>query len=185
MPDMGVDKERIFRGRTALEVYFDYMRSFRVEFGEFFEDGIISEIEVGLGPCGELRYPSYPRKHGWTYPGIGEFQCYDKYLMKSLSKAAEVRGHSFWAKCPDNVGSYNSKPQDTGFFRDGGDYDSYYGRFFLNWYSRVLIDHADRVLGLANLAFEGTQICAKVSFLCSDCLLCWRNKFSSHQYIDT
>lgn len=50
------------------------MRSFRVEFDDFFEDGIISMIEVGLGPCGELRYPSYPVKHGWRYPGIGEFQ---------------------------------------------------------------------------------------------------------------
>lgn len=50
------------------------MRSFRVEFNEFFEDGIISIIEVGLGPCGELRYPSFPVKHGWRYPGIGEFQ---------------------------------------------------------------------------------------------------------------
>ena len=45
-----------------------------MEFDEFFEDGLISEIEVGLGPCGELRYPSYPAKHGWKYPGIGEFQ---------------------------------------------------------------------------------------------------------------
>lgn len=57
-----------------MQVYFDYMRSFRVEFDEFFEGGIISEIEVGLGPCGELRYPSYPENHGWKYPGIGEFQ---------------------------------------------------------------------------------------------------------------
>lgn len=50
------------------------MRSFRVELDEFFEEGIISEIEIGLGPCGELRYPSYPMEHGWRYPGIGEFQ---------------------------------------------------------------------------------------------------------------
>lgn len=50
------------------------MRSFRVEFDEFFEEGFISEIEIGLGPCGELRYPSYPANHGWMYPGIGEFQ---------------------------------------------------------------------------------------------------------------
>ncbi|KAB2598459.1 glutamate dehydrogenase 1-like [Pyrus ussuriensis x Pyrus communis] len=56
------------------QVYFDYMRSFRVEFDEFFEEGMISEIEVGLGPCGELWYPSYPERHGWKYPGIGEFQ---------------------------------------------------------------------------------------------------------------
>ncbi|CAA6655587.1 unnamed protein product [Spirodela intermedia] len=121
--------------------------------------GVISEIQVGLGPCGELRYPSYPVKHGWRYPGIGEFQ----YMLKSLRKAAEVRGHVFWAKGPDNAGSYNSQPHETGFFRDGGDYDSYYGRFFLGWYSELLTDHADRVLSLANLAFEGTCIAAKVS----------------------
>ncbi|CAK7348891.1 unnamed protein product [Dovyalis caffra] len=159
----GIDKERVLKGRTAVEVYFDYMRSFRVEFDEFFQDGIISEIEIGLGPCGELRYPSYPAKHGWKYPGIGEFQCYDKYLMKSLTKAAAVRGHLFWGRGPENAGSYNSAPHETGFFRDGGDYDSYYGRFFLNWYSQVLIDHGDRVLALANLAFEGTGISAKLS----------------------
>ncbi|KAG6748104.1 hypothetical protein POTOM_048005 [Populus tomentosa] len=159
----GIDKERVLKRRTAVEVYFDYMRSFRVEFDEFFQDGIISEIEIGLGPCGELRYPSYPAKHGWTYPGIGEFQCYDKYLMNSLSKAAEVRGHLFWGRGPENAGSYNSAPHEIGFFRDGGDYDSYYGRFFLNWYSQVLIDHGDRVLALANLAFEGTGISVKLS----------------------
>ncbi|GAB2271702.1 Leucine-rich repeat receptor-like serine/threonine-protein kinase bam2 [Dionaea muscipula] len=159
----GIDEERVLRGRSALKVYFDFMKSFRVKFNEFFESGTISEIEVGLGPCGELRYPSYPAKHGWRYPGIGEFQCYDKYLMKSLSKAAIARGHEIWAKGPDNTGSYNSRPQDTGFFRDGGDYDSYYGRFFLNWYSRVLIDHGDRVLFLAKLAFEGTCLAAKLS----------------------
>lgn len=50
------------------------MRSFRVEFDEFFQDDIISMIQVGLGPCGELRFPSCTVKHGWRYPGIGEFQ---------------------------------------------------------------------------------------------------------------
>ncbi|CAN6461676.1 unnamed protein product [Victoria cruziana] len=159
----GIDKERVLRGRTAVEVYFDYMRSFRVEFDEFFEAGIISEIEIGLGPCGELRYPSYPIRHGWRYPGIGEFQCYDQYMLKSLRKAAEKRGHSFWARGPDNAGIYNSQPHENGFFCDGGDYDSYYGRFFLAWYSQVLIDHADRVLSLARLAFEGTCIAVKLS----------------------
>jgi beta-amylase len=40
----------------------------------FFADGTITEIEVGLGPCGELRYPSYAQTQGWIFPGIGEFQ---------------------------------------------------------------------------------------------------------------
>ncbi|CAN0884095.1 Beta-amylase 7 [Linum grandiflorum] len=158
----GIDRERVLRGRTAVEVYFDYMRSFRVEFDEFFEDGIISLVEIGLGPCGELRYPSNPVKHGWRYPGIGEFQCYDQYMMRNLRKAAEARGHPFWGRGPDNCGSYNSGPHETGFFCDGGDYDGYHGRFFLNWYSRVLVDHGDLVLSLSKLAFEGTCITAKL-----------------------
>lgn len=159
----GIDKERVLKGRTAFEVYFDFMRSFRIEFDEFFEDGIISMIKIGLGPCGELRYPSFPVKHGWRYPGLGEFQCYDQYLLKSLRKAAEARGHSFWAKGPTNAGFYNSRPHGTGFFCDGGEYNGYYGRFFLNWYSQVLVDHGDRILSLAKLAFEGTCIAAKLS----------------------
>ncbi|KAI6707637.1 hypothetical protein NL676_010599 [Syzygium grande] len=161
----GIDKERVLRGRTAIEVYFDYMRSFRAEFNEYFEDGLISMIGVGLGPCGELRYPSNPVKNGWRYPGIGEFQCYDQYLLKNLRKAAEARGQDFWARGPDNAGSYNAQPQETGFFCDGGDYDGYFGRFFLKWYSQVLIDHGDRVLALAKLAFDGTCIAAKLSGL--------------------
>lgn len=94
-------------------------------------------------------------------------QCYDQYLLKSLTKAAEARGHSSWARGPENAGSYNSLPEETGFFSEGGDYDGYYGRFFLSWYSQVLVDHGDRVLSLAKLTFEDTCIAAKVSRLSS------------------
>nr|GMD35668.1 Beta-amylase 7 [Ipomoea batatas] len=41
-------------------------------------------------------------------------ECYDQYLFKSLHKAAEERGHLFWAGGPDNVGSYNSRPHENG-----------------------------------------------------------------------
>lgn len=41
----------------------------------------LQEIQVGMGPCGELRYPAYPESNGtWNFPGIGEFQCYDKVI---------------------------------------------------------------------------------------------------------
>ncbi|KAK0589989.1 hypothetical protein LWI29_021158 [Acer saccharum] len=99
----GIDKERVLNGRTGIEVYFDFMRSFRTEFDDFFALGLISAVEIGLGPSGELRYPSYPDRMGWRYPGIGEFQCYDKYLQQNLRKAARLRGHSFWARGPDNA----------------------------------------------------------------------------------
>ncbi|XP_058103771.1 beta-amylase 8-like isoform X2 [Magnolia sinica] len=158
----GIDKERVLKGRTGIEVYFDFMRSFRMEFDDLFAEGLISGVEIGLGASGELKYPSFAERMGWRYPGIGEFQCYDKYLQQSLRRAAKLRGHSFWARGPDNAGQYNSRPHETGFFCERGDYDSYYGRFFLHWYAQTLIDHADHVLSLANLAFEDTQIIVKI-----------------------
>jgi len=47
---------------------------------DFLDAGVIVDIEVGLGPAGEMRYPSYPQSQGWVYPGIGEF------IVSSLSK---------------------------------------------------------------------------------------------------
>jgi len=82
-------------------------------------------------------------------------------MQKNLRQSALSRGHLFWARGPDNAGYYNSRPHETGFFCDGGDYDSYYGRFFLNWYSAILINHVDQVLSLAALAFDGAEIVVK------------------------
>lgn len=158
----GIDKQRVLGGRTGVEVYFDYMRSFRAEFDDLFAEGLISAVEIGLGASGELRFPSFPERLGWKYPGIGEFQCYDRYLQQNLRKAAKMRGHSFWARGPDNAGHYNSRPPETGFFCEKGDYNCYYGRFFLQWYAQTLIDHADNVLSLASLAFQETPIVVKI-----------------------
>ena len=57
-----------------LQVYFDFMRSFRTEFDDLFAEGLFSAVEIGLGSSGELRYPSFSERMGWRYPGIGEFQ---------------------------------------------------------------------------------------------------------------
>ncbi|PIN14440.1 Beta-amylase [Handroanthus impetiginosus] len=170
----GIDKERILGGRTGIEVYFDFMRSFRTEFDDLFTECLISAVEIGLGASGELKYPSFSERMGWRDPGIGEFQCYDKYLLQNLRKAANLRGHSFWARGPDNAGFYNSKPHETGFFCERGDYDSYYGRFFLHWYTQVLIDHADKVLTLVSLAFEEIPIVVKIP------AVYWWYKTTSH-----
>lgn len=56
------------------QVYFDFMRSFRTEFDDLFAEGLITGVEIGLGASGELKYPSFSERMGWSYPGIGEFQ---------------------------------------------------------------------------------------------------------------
>ncbi len=55
------------------------------------------EVTVGLGPAGELRYPAYPEGDGrWRFPGVGEFQCYDKYMLADLKHAADAAGRPEW-----------------------------------------------------------------------------------------
>lgn len=52
------------------------MRSFRSEFDDIFGGGYITAVEIGLGASGELKFPAFPERLGWRYPGIGEFQVY-------------------------------------------------------------------------------------------------------------
>eukprot|EP01132_Coremiostelium_polycephalum_P010773 gene10773-13191_t len=161
----GIDNLPLFNGRTPVEIYSDFMKSFKQEFGYLMPD-VLTEVQVGLGPAGEMRYPSYQLAY-WTFPGVGEFQCYDKYMLKDLATAANASGNPLWGLAgPDNAGDYNSYPQDTGFFNDGyNNFQSDYGQFFLNWYSQYLIQHGSRILSQANYIFSGSGVvlAAKVS----------------------
>ena len=57
----------------------------------------ITEVTVGMGPAGELRYPAYPEGDGrWRFPGVGEFQCYDAHMLADLSARADALGHPEW-----------------------------------------------------------------------------------------
>ncbi|KAL6140095.1 hypothetical protein ACLB2K_058396 [Fragaria x ananassa] len=161
---LGVDNLPLFNGRTAVEIYRDYFKSFRENMSDFLENGLIIDIEVGLGPAGELRYPSYPETQGWAFPGIGEFQCYDKYLKAEFKEAATNAGHHEW-DLPDNAGEYNDTPESTEFFKSKGTYLTEKGKFFLTWYSNKLLSHGDQILDEANKIFLGCKLklAAKVS----------------------
>ncbi len=148
----------VLRGRSPLQCYVDFMKAFRDAFlvnGEIFVDAI-HEVVLGTGPCGELRYPSYAETNGWRFPGIGEFQCYDRRALASLASAAEDVGRPEWGHAgPHDVGDYNSTPDETGFFRSwDGAWDTAYGRFFLAWYTQALLDHGDRMLQAAASVFN-------------------------------
>lgn len=148
---LGVDNLPLFSGRTALQCYEDFMSNFVNKFAHLIGD-FIQEISIGLGPSGELRYPAHPFDDGrWRFPGIGEFQCYDKYMLADLKMAALQIGKPQWGnRGPGNAGGYNSSPSGAPFFTEGeGSFLSEYGHFFLEWYSDNLIHHADAILGKA------------------------------------
>merc|ERR1719188_1303818 len=115
-------------------MYTDWFSAFAEAFSSDLGDTIV-EIMVGMGPSGELRYPSY-RLGTWQFCGIGEFQAYDPHALASLRAAAAQNGHAKdWGFPPNSsvVGTYNSWPSSTSFFTK--DFKTPYGRFFLEWYS--------------------------------------------------
>ncbi|KAK9049968.1 hypothetical protein SSX86_031063 [Deinandra increscens subsp. villosa] len=129
----GIDDQPVLRGRTALQVYTDFMRSFRSKFDKFFQSGGITDIQIGLGAFGELRYPA---NHGRSeYP--------------SGIQAAKENGDLSWSKPPDNAGSCSRE-----ITRD--DFGSKYGGggFLEKWCSKYLIDHANKLLSMAQSVFE-------------------------------
>lgn len=157
---LACDTLPVLKGRTPVQCYGDFMRAFGDQFKHHLGDTIV-EIQVGMGPAGELRYPSYPEQDGvWKFPGIGAFQCFDKYMIGSLKAAAEAAGKPEWGHSgPTDAGHYNNWPEDTQFFRkEGGGWNSPYGEFFLNWYSQMLLDHGERILSSATSIFKDTGV---------------------------
>lgn len=79
-------------------------------------------------------YPSYPLKF-WNFPGIGQFQCYDRYMRRDLVRTAIKAGKPdlglVWPPHPHDVGNYNYSSDHTQFFRDGGLWETPEADFFL------------------------------------------------------
>jgi beta-amylase len=152
-----------------LQIYEDYYQSFADNvLNTAHAQGTVIQVEISMGPAGEMRFPSYQFN---AYPGVGEFQCYDQYLLADLSAHAEAAGQPQWGHGgPSNAGSYHDQPSQTGFWSPGttDNYASDYGKFFLTWYSDVLLRHGADILQRAQRVFSpfianGMTISGKVA----------------------
>ncbi|XP_059662183.1 beta-amylase 1, chloroplastic-like [Cornus florida] len=158
---LGCDILPVLHGRSPIQAYADFMRNFRDTFRPFF-GGIITGIQVGMGPAGELRYPSCPSQKltwSWRSRELGEFQCYDKYMLASLNACARKRGMPEWANGgPIGASNLMHNPENTEFFRSDGSWNTPYGDFFLEWYSGMLLLHGERICREAETIFRGIEV---------------------------
>lgn len=166
---LAVDDLPVLNGKTPTQVYKEFFENFRASFLPFL-GSTITGISIGLGPSGELRYPSYDQQSKYSnIHGAGEFQCYDKYMINSLKPQAEAHGNPLWGLSgPHDTPTYDDSPLLSNFFKDqGGSWETAYGDFFLSWYSSQLISHGDRLLSLASSTFNDTPvtICGKVPLM--------------------
>lgn len=87
-------------------------------------------------------------------------------MMASLKAAAIAAGHEEWGRSgPHDAGQYKQFPEETGFFRRDGTWNTEYGKFFLEWYSGKLLEHGDRILAAAEGIFRGSgaKLSAKIA----------------------
>lgn len=157
---LAVDSLPLLGDRSPMQMYTEFLESFRETFSQYLGNTIV-EIIMGLGPDGELRYPSYQNDNGlWRFPGVGEFQCYDKYMLESLRNYAEDQGKPDWGQGgPEDAPSYDQSPNDGGFFHEQyGSWKTPYGNFFLSWYSGELLAHGNHMLSLVSSVFRKEQV---------------------------
>lgn len=135
----------------------------------------IVEVNVSLGPAGELRYPSYnAHDPGHGYPTRGTLQSYGPLAEASFRRAMREKYGSVerigeaWGvpiAREDDV----APPRDGDrFFDDGGPMTAY-GKDFFAWYQASLLEHgrtiltdAVEVLGREGAPLRGVALGAKV-----------------------
>ncbi|KAL3626147.1 Glycosyl hydrolase 14 [Castilleja foliolosa] len=174
---LAVDDVKVLDGKSPLEVYKGFFESFKSTFACYMGT-TITGLTIGLGPDGELRYPSHhhPAKNNASLTGAGEFQCYDKNMLADLKHHAETHKNPLWGLGgPHDAPSYSQPPISGGFFdENNGSWKTPYGDFFLSWYSSRLILHGDRVLSLAASTFQDSQVTlsAKIPLIHTWCKTC-------------
>lgn len=142
-----------------------YYRNFLVSFLNEFKDyaPFIEEINLSLGPAGELRYPSYNAHDGSLsgYPHRGALQAYSGAAVESfrawveakyqsigrLNKAWGFALKSFAEVYPPEAGKVEE------FYRKGEHFKPY-GQDFFDWYNESLLQHGALILQMAERALE-------------------------------
>lgn len=172
VPDADALKFRSEQGRTSseyvsvwgtrwvIEDYRRFMREFQNHFRS--KSGLITEINIGLGPAGELRYPSYNgHDEGSGYGTRGSIQAYSslaidafrefvrsKYgTIESVNAAWGFQLADFSQVMPPNHDHLNSN-----FFHTNQHFTPY-GKDFFDFYNQSLIDHGRQVLEAARGIF--------------------------------
>lgn len=157
----------------VLAEYSDFATSFRNRYGASYANDL-QEINVSLGPAGELRYPSYNSHDvGSGYPTRGALQAYSALAVKSfqdwtmLKYGTIAAVNAAWGTSLSSAAGIQP-PANAGYFFSSGDYRNIrYGKDFVDWYNQSLVDHGKRVVdavvaAIGSTYFPGAKIGFKV-----------------------
>ncbi|RKF15829.1 glycosyl hydrolase family protein [Alginatibacterium sediminis] len=155
--DASMEYVSLWADEFVMPYYQRFMEAFKQHFIN--QAGLMDEINVSLGPAGELRYPSY-NSHDWgNYPNRGTLQCYSRlakldwlnYLKQKFHNIAELNAsfgytwNSFeQAEIPDAEWLFSHKRY----------IHNAWAREFLTWYHKALVAHGRRIFENALQVFD-------------------------------
>ncbi len=157
----------LWQDDLVMNQYIEFMNEFEQHFADKAPN--IDEINISMGPSGELRYPAYnPRDPRCDYPTRGCFQAYSTAARTDFKRFAERK----YGKIDALNSAWNTKlssfddvsPPDDGTPNDGRSSEfvasnqyknSQYGRDFIDWYHESLVDHGNRMIEAGIKAFDG------------------------------
>ncbi|WP_185897243.1 family 14 glycosylhydrolase [Paenibacillus zeisoli] len=152
----------------AVNLYDGAFKSFAANMTEFKTS--FEKFHIGLGPAGELRYPSYNFADGWQYPDNGYFQAYSGAAVADFQSKMEQKYTDIDALNTAWETNYTSfsevqPPANGDLFYSSGDYKKAYGVDFLTWYQGTLENHFTSIITKAHADLDdtfGVPLSAKV-----------------------
>ena len=147
--------------RLVANEYRDFTKAFTRHFAKDYRRDIV-EINVSLGPSGELRYPSYnSHDTGTGYPTRGGLQSYSPLAIRNLQDWATDRYGSLrgvnraWGTHLTSKRHIQPPADADAFFETGAYRSTRYGRDFVDWYNGSLVAHGKRMLTTVIRALDG------------------------------
>ncbi|MBD1388922.1 family 14 glycosylhydrolase [Neiella sp. HB171785] len=156
--DSSMEYVSLWADQYVLPYYRRFMAAFSKHYSAHAE--LIDEINISLGPAGELRYPSY-NAHDWgNYPNRGTLQCYSRlaqqdwlsYLEQKYSTPAALN-YALGTEVRDFTEMAFPEPDEL--FNNKQYMHSPLGREFLYWYQQSLVNHGRTILKCAAEVFDG------------------------------
>lgn len=156
--DTSMEYVSLWADSYVMPYYKSFISAFRDHFAGWTH--LIDEVNLSLGPAGELRYPSY-NAHDWgNYPNRGTLQCYSplaeqdwRRYVKEKYQSIEALNYAFGTR----HGSFDeiSMPIADHLFDNKEYVYSAWAREFLCWYHGSLVAHGRRIVEMALALFEG------------------------------
>lgn len=155
-----VETVSLWADDLVLSEYTEFLQAFEAKYGH--KAAITQEINISMGPAGELRYPSYnSHDSGTGYPTRGAFQAYGTRAINdfrnwTINKYGSLNGvNQAWGTSLTSRLDISPPSNATFFINQGDQYNTAYGRDFIRWYHASLIGHGNRMLDNADAALSG------------------------------